>query len=140
MSGDWLTITTIIAMAAATYLTRIGGLYLMKGLAVKGRLKAALDALPPAVLMAVIAPVLGYDHALSIRDQHDASTDPAERARLEGDYSSAKTTAYATLAIPITLAAATGGLAAWWFFGSKEREKREGPRVTVLPGGLVGRF
>ena len=58
MSGDWLTITTIIAMAAATYLTRIGGLYLMKGLAVKGRLKAALDALPPAVLMAVIAPTV----------------------------------------------------------------------------------
>ncbi len=58
MSGDWLTITTIIAMAAATYLTRIGGLYLMKGLTVKGRLKAALDALPPAVLMAVIAPTV----------------------------------------------------------------------------------
>ncbi|MBL8423770.1 MAG: AzlD domain-containing protein [Candidatus Accumulibacter phosphatis] len=58
MSGDWLTIATIIAMAAATYLTRIGGLYLMKGLTVKGRLKAALDALPPAVLMAVIAPTV----------------------------------------------------------------------------------
>lgn len=58
MSGDWLTIATIIAMAAATYLTRIGGLYLMKGLTVKGRLQAALDALPPAVLMAVIAPTV----------------------------------------------------------------------------------
>ena len=58
MSGDWLTIATIIAMAAATYLTRIGGLYLMKGITVKGRLKAALDALPPAVLMAVIAPTV----------------------------------------------------------------------------------
>lgn len=58
MSGDWLTIATIIAMAAATYLTRLGGLYLMKGITVKGRLKAALDALPPAVLMAVIAPTV----------------------------------------------------------------------------------
>lgn len=58
MSGDWLTIATIIAMAVATYLTRIGGLYLMQGVSVKGRLKAALDALPPAVLMAVIAPTV----------------------------------------------------------------------------------
>ena len=65
MSGDWLTIATIIAMAAATYLTRLGGLYLMKGITVKGRLKAALDALPPAVLMAVIAPVMATPSGLS---------------------------------------------------------------------------
>ncbi len=58
MSDDLLTVATIVAMAAATYLTRIGGLYLMRGVRVKGRLKAALDALPPAVLMAVIAPTV----------------------------------------------------------------------------------
>ncbi len=45
-------------MAVATYLTRVGGLYLMQGITVRGRLKAALDALPPAVLMAVIAPTV----------------------------------------------------------------------------------
>ncbi|WP_291993464.1 AzlD domain-containing protein [Candidatus Accumulibacter sp. ACC003] len=58
MSADLLSLATIIAMALATYLTRIGGLYLMQGVTVKGRLKAALDALPPAVLMAVIAPTV----------------------------------------------------------------------------------
>ena len=30
----------------------------MRGVVVKGRLKAALDALPPAILMAVIAPTI----------------------------------------------------------------------------------
>lgn len=58
MSDDLPTVATILAMAAATYLTRVGGLYLMRGVNVKGRLKAALDALPPAVLMALIAPTV----------------------------------------------------------------------------------
>jgi len=53
-----VTIAAIIGMALATWLTRVGGLFLMKGVTVKGRLKAALDALPPAVLMAVIAPTV----------------------------------------------------------------------------------
>jgi len=48
----------IIGMALATYVTRVAGLFLMRGVAVKGRLKAALDALPPAILMAVIAPTI----------------------------------------------------------------------------------
>jgi uncharacterized membrane protein len=30
----------------------------MRGVVMKGRLKAALDALPPAILMAVIAPTI----------------------------------------------------------------------------------
>ena len=58
MSDELLTMATIAGMAVATYLTRIGGLYLMRGVKVQGRLKAALDALPPAVLMAVIAPTV----------------------------------------------------------------------------------
>ena len=45
-------------MAIATYATRLGGLYLMRGVTVTGRLKTALDALPPAILMAVIAPTI----------------------------------------------------------------------------------
>lgn len=48
----------ILGMGVATYLTRVSGFYLLSGLNVTGRLKAALDALPPAVLMAVIAPVI----------------------------------------------------------------------------------
>jgi uncharacterized membrane protein len=48
----------ILGMGAATYLTRLSGFYLLRGLNVSGPMKAALDALPPAVLMAVIAPVI----------------------------------------------------------------------------------
>ncbi len=52
------TIMAILGMALATFATRISGLYLMRGVVVRGRLKAALDALPPAILMAVIAPTI----------------------------------------------------------------------------------
>lgn len=48
----------ILGMGVATYLTRLSGFYLLRGLNVSGPMKAALDALPPAVLMAVIAPVI----------------------------------------------------------------------------------
>ena len=48
----------ILGMGIATYLTRLSGFYLLRGFNVSGRSKAALDALPPAVLMAVIAPVI----------------------------------------------------------------------------------
>jgi branched chain amino acid efflux pump len=58
MSIDAMTLVAILGMALATYATRVGGLYLMRGVTVKGRLKSALDALPPAILMAVIAPTI----------------------------------------------------------------------------------
>lgn len=48
----------IVGMGIATYLTRLSGFYLLRGFSVTGRSKAAFDALPPAVLMAVIAPVI----------------------------------------------------------------------------------
>jgi len=56
MSG--ITLLAIIGMGVATYLTRLSGFYLLRGLNLSGPMKAALDALPPAVLMAVIAPVI----------------------------------------------------------------------------------
>jgi uncharacterized membrane protein len=56
MSGTAL--LAIFGMALATYATRVAGLFLMRGVVVRGRLKAALDALPPAILMAVIAPTI----------------------------------------------------------------------------------
>lgn len=48
----------LIAMGLATYLVRLAGFYVLKGFTPRGRMKAALDALPPAVLMAVIAPTV----------------------------------------------------------------------------------
>jgi uncharacterized membrane protein len=43
-------------MAAVTYFTRIAGLLFADRLVPSGRAKAAFEAIPPAVLVAVIAP------------------------------------------------------------------------------------
>ena len=56
MSLDMTTLTAILAMAVVTYLTRIAGLFVADRLVLTGRSKAAFDAIPPAVLVAVIAP------------------------------------------------------------------------------------
>ncbi len=56
MSLDPANLLAILAMAAATYLTRVCGLWLAGRIPAGGRTRAALDALPIAVLVAVIAP------------------------------------------------------------------------------------
>jgi len=56
MRLDPTTILAILGMAVATYATRIAGLYFAGSLRLGGRAKAAFDAIPPAVLIAVIAP------------------------------------------------------------------------------------
>jgi uncharacterized membrane protein len=56
MSVDPITLLAILAMATVTYLTRIAGLFVADRLVLSGRAKAAFDAIPPAVLVAVIAP------------------------------------------------------------------------------------
>ena len=58
MTVHLTTLLAIIGMGLATYGTRISGLLLMRGVVVEGSLKAALDAVPPAVLMAVITPTV----------------------------------------------------------------------------------
>lgn len=58
MSLDPTVLLAIVAMAAITYGTRIGGLLLAGRFVPKGRVKAAFDAIPPAVLTAVVAPTL----------------------------------------------------------------------------------
>ncbi len=56
MSLDATTLFTILGMALVTYATRVAGLVFADRLALSGRAKAAFDAIPPAVLIAVIAP------------------------------------------------------------------------------------
>lgn len=58
MRLDTATLVAIALMALVTYLTRIAGLVLAGRFAPQGRAKAAFDAIPPAVLTAVIAPTL----------------------------------------------------------------------------------
>jgi uncharacterized membrane protein len=56
MTVDPTTLWAILAMAVVTYVTRIAGLFVADRLVLTGRAKAAFDAIPPAVLVAVIAP------------------------------------------------------------------------------------
>ena len=49
-------LVTIAILGLMTYATRLAGYWLLRGRTVTGRLKAALDAVPPAILVAVIAP------------------------------------------------------------------------------------
>jgi uncharacterized membrane protein len=58
MSLDAITFIAILAMAIVTYGSRLSGLALAGRLKLDGRAKAAFDAIPPAVLTAVIAPAL----------------------------------------------------------------------------------
>lgn len=53
---DALSALTILGMGFVTYLTRIGGYVLMRKRTPGPRMTAALNAVPPAVLTAVIAP------------------------------------------------------------------------------------
>lgn len=56
MTLDLNTFLAILAMAAATILTRVSGIFLFSRLSLSDETREALDAIPPAVLMAVIAP------------------------------------------------------------------------------------
>jgi uncharacterized membrane protein len=48
----------IFGMAVTTYATRLAGYWLLRGRSISGRVKAALEAVPPAILTAVIAPTV----------------------------------------------------------------------------------
>ena len=56
MTVELTTLAAIVAMAAATVLTRLSGLLLLRYVNFSARSRRALDAIPPAVLMAVVAP------------------------------------------------------------------------------------
>lgn len=58
MSLDPTTLLAIVGMAIGTYLTRIGGLVLVRRFPLRGRLAAGLEAVPGAILIAVIAPTV----------------------------------------------------------------------------------
>ncbi len=60
MQSSPLALLTILGMALVTYLTRIGGLWLMSRIPLSGRLKTWLEYLPGTILVAIVAPaVLG---------------------------------------------------------------------------------
>lgn len=56
MTLDLATLAAILAMAGATVLTRLGGLVVLRFVTLQPRTRKALDAIPPAVLAAVVTP------------------------------------------------------------------------------------
>lgn len=56
MSVDIPTLAAIIGMAIVTYLTRVGGLWLMGRVTLTPRMEAGLRAVPGAVLISILAP------------------------------------------------------------------------------------
>lgn len=54
---DPLAVAAIAAMAASTYATRVFGYWLVRRTTVSGRLAAALEAVPGAILTAIVAPM-----------------------------------------------------------------------------------
>jgi len=91
MQLDPLVFAAFAAMAAATYGTRIFGYWLVRRRAVSGRLAGALEAVPGAVLTAIIAPMA-------------FATGPAESA-------AALLTVLLALRLPLIVAVAGGCLA-----------------------------
>lgn len=88
MTVDPNVFLAILAMAAATVLTRISGLLLIRFVEIGVRQRRALEAIPPAVLMAVIAPTA-------------LVTGPAESLAVLA-------TALAATRLPLLVAVATG--------------------------------
>ncbi|WEX87584.1 AzlD domain-containing protein [Sinorhizobium garamanticum] len=88
MTVDPNVFLAILAMAAATVLTRISGLLLIRFVTIGPQQRRALEAIPPAVLMAVIAPTA-------------LVTGPAETL-------AALATALAATRLPLLAAVATG--------------------------------
>jgi len=58
MSFTVAAVITILGMAIVTWLTRAGGFWLARRVVIEGRLKAALEAAPPAILTGIVAPIV----------------------------------------------------------------------------------
>ena len=56
MTLHWTTLLAILAMAGATVITRLAGLVVLRTVRLSAAARRVLDAIPPAVLMAVVAP------------------------------------------------------------------------------------
>lgn len=56
MANDVLVVVTILGMAIVTYATRTGGIWAIERIEVSDRTETALEAIPGAVLISLIAP------------------------------------------------------------------------------------
>lgn len=91
----------------------------------------------------IIVPIITHESAQSIKSDYDQATTLDAKNRLSSDYASARSNAYATIAIPAGLAVAVSGLAVWYLAGTKE-VRTPLPTVTVdqtgATAGIRGTF
>lgn len=66
LDGGWNIYLAILGMGLATYATRLAGYWLLQGRAITGRMLVALEAVPPAILTAVIAPAIFMEGTANI--------------------------------------------------------------------------
>ena len=94
-------------------------------------------------VVSLVLPAVLRANALSIKDEYDGTTNRADKERLHSDYDSARSNAYAAIAVPAVLGAAAGGLALWYVLGRRETRVPL-PTVTITPAagsaGLSARF
>jgi hypothetical protein len=89
-----------------------------------------------AAAVSVVVPIVTYSYAWSIVQSYRTAPDTSSKNSAVSQYAGAKTTAYATLAIPIGLAAVTAGLAAWYFVATRQRDTTSvHVGVAPIPGG-----
>jgi hypothetical protein len=107
---------------------------------VKARRFEMVHPFPPAVLYvsvgvtvaSVAAPILTYANAWSLDTRYNSTGSIAQKNIDSPEYYAARTTAYATLAIPLGLAAVSGTLIVYYLGRTKERELTVG--ASLLPG------
>ena len=87
----------------------------------------------------VVIPIVTHVNALAVKDDYDGATSRADKERLSSDYDSAKSNAYAAIAVPAVLGAAAGGLALWYVLGRKET-RAPLPTATVTASGASAGF
>lgn len=61
MLGPWATYVAIFAMVLATYPMRVGGFWLMAHVPLTPRVRRILEALPGAVIVATVLPILARE-------------------------------------------------------------------------------
>jgi hypothetical protein len=102
-------------------------------------------------VLSTLLPILVYSNAPSINDRIDSWNEATAAYKAKGnitqaaqsqayathardDYESARSTAYALVAVPAVLAATTAALTAYWFWGVKE-QRVPLPQAGLVPGG-----
>lgn len=98
-----------------------------------------------AAVISLVMPVILYANALSTKSEYDdPKTASADKARLASDYESARSNAYASIAIPALFTATLGALSLWYVLGTKDTRVPIAPSASASATGaslgLSGRF